>query len=89
MVANVSYIVYFYKVSLQKLSLNDRSVHTTLHNLYLCYRHCFEAKKKKWSAREVPNSDKVFCVKPETKRTTEVVSHSVFTAFRLPHLHGK
>lgn len=34
-------------------------------------------------------SDEAFCIKSSTEHTTEAVSHSVLTAFRLPNLHMK
>ena len=37
----------------------------------------------------VDKSDEAFCIKSATERTTEAVSHSVHTAFRLPNLHMK
>lgn len=42
-------------------------------------------KRKVW----LDKSDEAFCTKSATKSTTEAVSCSVPTAFRLPHLHMK
>lgn len=42
-------------------------------------------RRKVW----LDKSDEAFCTKSATKSTTEAVSRSVPTAFRLPHLHMK